>query len=167
MGLAGWKTGGPSPFLTERARARAPRILSYAAAPGAAMLVSPAGDVALFSGAALELDLARVARAASALGATRELASFHVGDACAHVATVCHGWTLCVVSTAGVHPSFVIERLRRASAVFAMALLDGSAGGSGSHGDTGGGGAPAEALAFPPRSPSRARSRSIARREHS
>ena len=96
--------GGPSPFLTERARTRAPQVLSYAAVAGAAMLVSPLGAVVLFSGDAPEVDADKIARIASALAAGRDARSFRVGAMCVHAAPVCLGWTLCVLSTAGVHP---------------------------------------------------------------
>ena len=148
MGIEGWRIGGPSPFLTERARTRAPQVLAYAAAPGAAMLVAPSGAVVLFSGEATEVDAARIGRAAAAaLGATRDVSSFRVGTTCAHAAPVCHGWTLCVLSTAGVQPSLVIERLRRASHVLALALFDGN---TPPPGDSGSGGAPAEVFAARP-----------------
>jgi hypothetical protein len=138
-----WSMGGASPFLSERARTRAPQVLSYAAVTGAAMLISPAGAVVLFSGEAPEIDLARVAQAAAAL-AKQDSRSFRVGATCVHAAPVCLGWVLCVLSTAGVHPSLVIERLRRASHVLALALMDGvGPGGSG----TRGGSAPAEVFA--------------------
>lgn len=146
MGTGGWSMGGPSPFLTERARTRAPQVLSYAAVPGAAMLVSPSGAVVLFRGDAPEVDADRIARTATALGASHEVTSFRVGTVCVHAAPVCQGWTLCVLSTAGVHPSFVIERLRRASHVLALALEDGV--GRGGHGGSGDGGAPAEAFSW-------------------
>lgn len=137
--------GGPSPFLTERARTRAPQVLSYAAVAGAAMLVSPLGAVVLFSGDAPEVDADKIARIASALAAGRDARSFRVGAMCVHAAPVCLGWTLCVLSTAGVHPSFVIDRLQRASRVLALALTD--VVGTGTSGGSGSGGAPAEAFA--------------------
>ena len=105
------------------------------------MLVSPSGAVVLISGDAEEADADRIARTATALGAARAVTSFRAGTACVHAAPVCNGWTLCVLSTVGVHPSFVIERLRRASYVLALALEDGV--GTGGHG-SGDGGAPAE-----------------------
>ena len=141
----GWKQGGPSPFLTERARIRAPQVIQYAAVPGAAMLVSPAGAVVLWTGDAGEVDAVRVARSVAGLGARHEVTSFRIGTACVHAAPVCHGWMLCVLSTSGVNPSFVIERLRRASYVLALALVDGVA--PGGPGDAGSGGAPAEVSA--------------------
>jgi hypothetical protein len=138
LSIDGWHSGGPSPFLTERARIRAPQILSYAAVPGAAMLVAPSGAVVLFSGEASELDVSRIGQAVAALGGSHDMSTFRVGTACVHAARVCQGWTLCVLSTAGMAPSFVIERLRRASNVLALALVDGvrpdAAGGSGSGG---------------------------------
>ena len=69
---------------------------------------------------------------------------FRVGTTCVHAAPVCHGWTLCVLSTAGVHPSFVVDRLRRASHVLALALVDGVAPDPQASGN---GGAPAEVFA--------------------
>jgi hypothetical protein len=146
VGIDGWQRGGPSPFLTERARARAPQILAYAAAPGAAMLVAPSGAVVLSSGEASDVDACRVAHAVAALGANHEVSSFRLGTTCVHAAPVGHGFALCILSTAGVHPSLVIERLRRASHVLALALADGvrpDSGGSGS------GGAPAVVFAAP------------------
>ena len=110
------------------------------------MLVSPSGSVVLSSGDATDADADRIARTATALGAGHAVTSFRVGTVCVHAAPVCHGWTLCVLSTFGVHPSFVIERLRRASHVLALALEDGIAtGGRGSSGD---GGAAAEVFSF-------------------
>ncbi len=105
------------------------------------MLVSPSGAVVLFSGDADEADTDRIARTATALGAGRTVTSFRSGAVCVHAAPVCHGWTLCVLSTVGVHPSFVIERLRRAGYVLALALEDGVRPGGHGSGD---GGAPAE-----------------------
>lgn len=106
------------------------------------MLLSPSGAVVLFSGDASEVDTERIARTVTALGAHHAVTSFSAGSVCVHAAPVCHGWTLCVLSTVGVHPSFVIERLRRASYVLALALEDGvERGGRGGSSD---GGAPAE-----------------------
>ena len=116
------------------------------------MLVSPSGAVVLMSGDTPEADADRIARTASALGACHTVTSFRAGTVSVHAAPVCHGWTLCVLSTVGVHPSFVIERLRRASHVLALALADGI--GTGGHG-SGDGGAPAEVFAW--RVPSRNR----------
>ena len=146
MGDGAWNAKGLSPFLSERARSRAPQVLSYAAVTGAAMLVSPSGEIALFSGAAAELDLARVARVASGRSGGEAITSFMCGTACVHAAPVCMGWTLCLLSTAGVYPGLVLERLRRASAVLAMALVDGPSPRSGG-GDSGNGAPPAEAFA--------------------
>ncbi|HVJ88928.1 MAG TPA: hypothetical protein VM580_03930, partial [Labilithrix sp.] len=39
------------------------------------------------------------------------------------------GWTLCAIST-GIEPRIILERLRRASAVMALALVDGGSPGS-------------------------------------
>jgi hypothetical protein len=110
------------------------------------MLVSPSGAVVLFSGDAAEVDAGRIARRATVLSAGHEVTSFRAGTVCVHVAPVCQGWTLCVLSTAGVHPSFVIERLRRASHVLALALEDGV--GTRGPGGSGDGGAPAEAFSW-------------------
>lgn len=150
MGTGGWSVGGPSPFLTERARTRAPQVVSYAAVAGAAMLVSPRGAVVLSSGEASEVDAGRIAESVASLGASDAISSFRVGTACVYAAPVCSGWALCVVSTTGVQPSVVIERLRRASHVPALALADSNA--PGPHG-SGSGGAPAEVFAarLPPR----------------
>jgi hypothetical protein len=139
-----WNLGGASPFLSERARTRAPQVLLYAAVAGAAMLISPAGAVVLFSGEAPEIDIARVARSAAALSGHDSI-SFRVGATCVHAAPVCLGWVLCVLSTAGVQPSLVIDRLRRASHVLALALTDGVRPGGSS--GSGGGSAPNEVFA--------------------
>jgi hypothetical protein len=144
MGEGRWTTSGLSPFLSERARSRAPQVLSYAAVTGAALLVSPRGEVVLRSGAA-EVDDARVARLAAALGGSTALVSFAHGSSCVHAAPVCMGWMLCVLSTVGAAPGQVIERLQRASAVLALALVDGVA--PGTAGGSGGHGAPAEVSA--------------------
>ena len=148
MATGGWNAGGPSPFMTTRARERAPQVLAYAAVPGAAMLISPAGEVVLLSGDACGIDVARVARAATAIGAARGPTSFRSGSTCIHSAPICQGWTLCVLSNAGVHPAFVFERMRRASRVLALALSDGSGPSSGGFGS---GGAPAELFVAPAR----------------
>jgi hypothetical protein len=131
-----WKSDEANAFrpkcgeLTERARARAPQILAYAAAPGAAMLVAPSGAVVPSSGEASDVDACRVGHAVTALGANHEVSSFRLGTTCVHAAPVGHGFSLCILSTAGVHPSFVIERLRRARHVLALALADGVGPGS-------------------------------------
>jgi hypothetical protein len=142
MGKGSWKSSGLSPFLTDRARDRAPQILSFAAVTGAAMLVSPSGEVVLFSGAA-EVDVERIARLARALGGADAVTSFAEGTTCVHAAPI---WMLCVLSTVGAYPGDVIERMRRASAVLGLALVDGVTPGSGGHGPASGG-APAEVFA--------------------
>lgn len=109
------------------------------------MLVSPAGAVVLSTGDAAEVDAARVARTVVGLGARHEVTSFRLGTVCVHAAPVCQGWMLFVLSTAGVNPTFVIERLRRASYVLALALVDGVD--PGGPGDAGSGGAAAEVFA--------------------
>jgi hypothetical protein len=165
VAIGGWQLGGPSPFLTERARTRAPQVLSYAAVPGAAMLVAASGAVVLYSGEVSENDASRIGKAVAALGGHHDGSSFRVGTTCVHGALVCQGWTLCVLSTSGVHPSLVIERLRRASKVLALALFDGvppdSAGSAGS------GGAPATAMWCPTRTPAHGASRTPLRALHS
>ena len=138
-----WKLTGASPFLTDRARTRAPLVLSYAGVTGGALLVSPSGDVVLASGAADEADADRIVRAATALGAAGELRSFRMGKTCVHAGPVSRGWMLCILSTGGVHPSAVIERLRRASHVLALALVDVVPSNTG---ESGSGGAPATAF---------------------
>ena len=134
----GWTLGGPSPFLTERARIRAPQVIEYAAATGAAALISPDGQVVLFGGSAPDIDLGRVARTARIVGAARSHASFRVGDACVHAGPVRDGWTLCIVSVTELTPVVTIDRLRKAAHVLALALVDGMPSGSpgtgGSHG---------------------------------
>jgi len=145
MGHGAWNARGLSPFLSERARSRAPQILSYAAVTGAAMLVSPTGEVALFSGAAPEVDIARIARVAQARCGRSLVASFPWNTVCVHATPVAMGWVLCVISTAGTYPGHIMERVRRASAVLALALalVDGGAQGAGGGGGAASGGAPA------------------------
>jgi hypothetical protein len=149
VGRRSWNTTGLSPFLSERARSRAPEILSYAAVTGAAMLVSPNGEVVLFTGAAAELDIERIARRARGFGGSENVVSFSDATTCIHAGPVCRGWMLCVLSTMGAAPAQVIERLRRASSVLALALVDG--GGARSRGGgSGSGGLPAEVFARQP-----------------
>ena len=123
MGDGSWSSSGLSPFLSERARSRAPQILSFAAVTGAAMLVSPHGEVVLVSGSS-EVDIERVVRLAEALGGSSKVVSFTHDGTCVHAAPVCLGWMLCVLSTVGAYPGQIIERLQRASAVLALALVD-------------------------------------------
>jgi hypothetical protein len=92
MGAGGWNAKGLSPFLSGRARSRAPQVLSYAAVTGAAMLVSPGGEVVLFSGTAAEVDVERIVRVAAALGGASAVTSFAEGTTCVHAAPVCMGW---------------------------------------------------------------------------
>jgi len=134
-----------SPFLSERARARAPLILSYAAAGGAAILISPLGDVALLEGSAPEVDLARLARVVQGRCGSSVTVSFAWQSTCVYATPISMGWVLCVLSSSGIHPGHLIDRLRRASAVLALALSDGgpSGGGRGSSGPPTG--APAQA----------------------
>jgi hypothetical protein len=115
-----WKLRLPYPFLTERARARAPQIV----------------------------DVARIARIAAALGETRVGVSFAHETLCVHAVTVLDGWTLCVLSTTGLPPALVAERTKKAAHVLALALADGARGGS--SGPGGSGGAPAEARVAAP-----------------
>jgi hypothetical protein len=80
---------GASPFLSERARARAPQILSYAAVAGSAFLVSPSGEVVLFTGSSTDVDVVRAAHVASRRLATGgDLVSFRHEDLCVHAAPV-------------------------------------------------------------------------------
>lgn len=130
MGEAGYRAKGLSPFLSERARERAPQILSFAAVTGAAILVSPGGEVVLSSGSVDELDTESVARIARDRGGADVLTSFRCGSTCVHAAPICTGWMLCILSTTGVYPGLVVERLLRASSVLALALLDGPMSGS-------------------------------------
>lgn len=122
--MSDWKLGAASPFLTERARARAPQIVDYAAAGGGAVLVSPAGDVILSRGSIDDLERRLVVRTARQLGATERLASFQVGRFCVHAAPVRDGWILCTLSCASISPTILVARLKRASHVMALALLD-------------------------------------------
>ena len=130
-----WSAPGISPFFTERARSRAPQILSYAAVGGAALLVAPSGEIVMASGSVAGMDVDRVASLAKG-AASPSRRSFKVGGACVHVTPITAGWTLCAIST-GIEPRIILERLRRASAVMALALVDG-----GSPGSRGGGSAP-------------------------
>jgi hypothetical protein len=88
------------------------------------MLVSPKGEVVMVSGSAAEVNLAKIAGDAIALGAAETHRSFKVGNACVHALPITMGWTLCAISTVAVHPGPIVERLRRASAVMALALTD-------------------------------------------
>jgi len=88
------------------------------------MLVSPKGEIVMVSGSAAEVNLAKIARDALKLGAAQTHRSFKVGGACVHALPITMGWTMCAVSTLAVHPGPIVERLRRASAVMARALLD-------------------------------------------
>jgi hypothetical protein len=116
---------------------------------GAAMLVAPSGEVALFSGTDAEVDLEHIARVARALDGAESVVSFKHDNVCVHAAPVCLGWMVCVLSTVGAYPGQVVERLRRASAVLALALVDGVSSGSGG-GRPGPDGAPAEVFAWRP-----------------
>ena len=109
------------------------------------MLVSPTSEVVLFSGAT-EADLDGIARIAGALGGAAKVVAFKDENTCVHAAPVCMGWMLCLLSTVGAYPHDVVERLRRASAVMALALVDGVPPGSGG-GHSGPDGAPAEVFA--------------------
>lgn len=115
---------------------------------GAALLVSPRGEVALVSGTALDVDLEGIARRAIAVGGAN---AHEVGNACVHALPVTMGWMLCVVSTLRVHPGPILERLRRAGAVMALALVDGSSPMSGEGGSSPSG-APAVVSPHPRRS---------------
>lgn len=123
-----WGAPGISPFFTDRARSRAPQILSYAAVGGAALLVAPSGELVMVSGSVAGIDLQRVARLARGMSSTR--GPFKIGDACVHAAPVTAGWTLCAIAV-GIDPRIIADRLRRASGVMALALVDGGASGSG------------------------------------
>lgn len=142
-----WKRGGASPFLTTRAHARAPQVIEYAAAGGAAALVSPNGQIVLSAGTAVDVDLARIARAARLFGATRSDVSFRVGQTCVQAAPVLQGWTLCVLSIPAIAPSVIAQRLHKAAHVLALALADGvpPSGAGTPHGP-----AHAEAVVFAP-----------------
>lgn len=141
MSSGRWRALGVSPFFTERARDRAPQILSYASVGGAALLVAPSGEIVMMSGNSSGFDLDRVARLVSTASSDPRR-SFKVGSACVHLTPVTAGWTLCAVST-GIQPGVILERLRRASAVMALALVDGGT----VPGSPGGGSAPSGAPA--------------------
>ena len=145
----GWRLGGPSPFFTERARERAPVIVDYAAAPGAAFLVSPAGDVVLYSGSIDDAEASRIARAVRTRGDADGVRFLRVDGKWVHFASVCRGWLLCVVTATTTDSDVTLDRTRRASRVLAMALVDG--GVPGNSGGAAPSGAPAEVLAEPPR----------------
>lgn len=149
MSCKQWGAPGVSPFFTERARTRAPQILSYAAVGGAALLVAPSGEVVMTSGSLTGVDLGRVTRLArGAVSASRS--SFKLGSACVHTRPITAGWTLCVISSE-IAPRVVLERLERASAVMALALVDGGSARS-SGGGSAPSGSPAEVAApTPPR----------------
>lgn len=136
------------PFRSERAAARAPEILSYCALAGGAFLISPSGAVALRTGSAADIDATRVARVALARASRHEgnILSFVDGRTCVYAAAVGQGWTLCVLSTLGVQPVALVERLRRASHVLALALVDSGPRGPGGN-PPNDGGAPAEVFA--------------------
>lgn len=124
----------PSPFVSPRARLRAPQALAFAGLTGAAMVLSPAGEVALFSGSAQDIDAGQVARiAVRALRAAKDdLVSFSYEGCRVHAAPLGLGWTLCVMSNVGVYPAAVADRLRRALRFLTVALRDGRVLGSGS-----------------------------------
>jgi hypothetical protein len=69
---------------------------------GAAMVLSPAGEVALCSGSVQDIDAGQVARiAVRALRAAKDdLVSFSYEGCCVHAAPLGLGWTLCVMSNA-------------------------------------------------------------------
>ena len=149
MAGSGWRIGGPSPFFTERARERAPVIVDYAAAPGAAFLLSPAGDVVLYSGSIDDAEASRIAGAIRTRGGADGVRFLRFDGKWVHFASVCRGWCLCVVTTTAADSDETLDRTRRASRVLAMALVDG-----GSPGNSGGAapsGAPAEVFAELPR----------------
>lgn len=113
-----------SPFITERARTRAPLVVEHAAVAGGAALVSPAGDVILSAG---EVDLAHAARVARRLGASRAHVTFRTDTACIQAGPVRGGWSLCVAARPDVPPIVIAERLRKSAHVLALALTDGAA----------------------------------------
>ena len=123
MGRGLWNTRGVSPFFTERARSRAPRILSYAAVGGTALLVDPSGQVVMVSGTVDGVDLEAVAQLAEAAAASHRR-SFEFGGTSVQVAPVTAGWTLCALPV-DLTPEAMNGRLARASAVMALALVDG------------------------------------------
>jgi hypothetical protein len=135
-------------FLTERARSRAPQIVDYAAAPGAAFVVAPGGAVVLAGGAATDADVEHIARLAAALSTSHDAVSFAHESTCVHAVPVRGGWTLCVLSTTGLSPALVAERTKKAAYVLGLALVD--AGPARSPSGGGAGGAPAEARVFAP-----------------
>jgi hypothetical protein len=116
------------PFSTEHARNRAEDVLAYVGVTGAAMLVSPEGEVAMTRGAVDALDVQAVARTATSSGAADRLVHFTVGGACVHAAPVFGGWVLCVVSTYPVAPVEMTERVAKAAYVLRPAFTDGTRG---------------------------------------
>lgn len=150
--MSDWKFGAASPFLSERARVRAPQIVDYAAAGGGAVLVSPTGDVILSRGTIDDLERRLVVRTARQLGAGDGLVSFQVGRFCVHAAPVRDGWLLCTFSCTSISPTVLVDRLKRASQVMALALVDD--GRSGDHegsraGSSGTGSTSARIYVFP------------------
>ena len=143
-----WTTG-PLPFLSDRARQRAPQILAYAAVTGAAMLISPAGEVVLFRGSAVDVDANSLARLAAraAARADRDVATLAYEGVCVHATALTMGWTLCLISNLGSAPPTVLDRLERAGKAMRLALLDGPPP-SGRGSASGSGGAPAEMVLF-------------------
>ncbi len=141
----------PSPFLSPRAQLRAPQALAFAGVTGAAMVISRRGEVALFSGTVNDLDAGHLARlAVRSLGAAdADPVSFSHEGCCVHASSLGFGWTLCVVSTIGVTPVAVRDRLMRARRFLTIALRDGRVVAGGGP-DGGGSGAPAEVWAFAP-----------------
>ena len=132
--VMGWRAAPLSPFVSERARSRAPQILAFAGLTGAAALVAPDNEIVLSSGTAADIDLTHVACVARMVGGGRGVVSFREGASCVHAKPVVDGWMLCIVSTFGVTPALVIDRLERASHVLALALRDGGGVGGGSTG---------------------------------
>ena len=145
----GYRSAGSSPFLTARAKARAPHIMEYAASAGAAVLISPSGASVIECGTVDAIDVARIVRSVGVQHATDAHRSFRADAFCVHVAPVVDGFVLCIVSADAIAPAFTAERLRKAARVLALALMDGR-----SHGGSQGS---AIAVAFVPSPRTRAR----------
>lgn len=93
--------------------------MSFAAAAGGALLVSPHGETVLAAGAVGELDAMNIVRRARHCGPR-----FRRGDACVYVLPVARGWLLLGISLFPIAPEIVIGRLERAARVLALALAD-------------------------------------------
>ena len=111
MAREGWSAPGVTPFFSARARVRAPVILEHAAIGGGALLIGPNGEVVMASRGAVRMESPG--------------ARYHVQE-------VIDGWAICAIElpSANVEESELVERLRKASKVMRLALIDREPGGS-------------------------------------